>query len=65
MTEYIKVELTDGTVLDFNKKCDKVNYAGEIAHSFGGGGHRKAAGSTFNADDIQKGILNDLHFVYV
>lgn len=27
MKEYFKVRLTDGTVLDFDKKCDRVNYS--------------------------------------
>lgn len=39
---------------------DDIDLGGEIAHSFGGGGHRKAAGSTFNADDIKNIVLNEV-----
>lgn len=28
MKKYFKVRLTDGTVLDFDKKCDQVDYSG-------------------------------------
>lgn len=43
---------------------DDIDLGGEIAHSFGGGGHRKAAGSTFDADDIQVTVLGELFSIW-
>ena len=39
---------------------DDIDLGGEIAHSFGGGGHRKAAGSTFDAGRVRELALNDI-----
>lgn len=39
---------------------DDIDLGGEIAHSFGGGGHRKAAGSMFDAKEIRGMVLNEL-----
>ena len=36
---------------------DDIDLGGEIAHSFGGGGHRKAAGSSFDAGVIREMIV--------
>lgn len=35
---------------------DDIDLGGEIAHSFGGGGHRKAAGSNFDGDWVRNEI---------
>lgn len=40
---------------------DDIDLGGEIAHSFGGGGHRKAAGSTFDASAIKDAVL---HYIF-
>lgn len=37
---------------------DGIDLGGEIAHSYGGGGHRKAAGSTFDPDIAKSAVLN-------
>ena len=39
---------------------DDIDLGGEIAHSFGGGGHRKAAGSTFDSGAICNVVINDI-----
>ena len=39
---------------------DDIDLGGEIAHSFGGGGHRKAAGSTFDAERMKYLVMNDI-----
>lgn len=39
---------------------DDIDLGGEIAHSFGGGGHRKAAGSTFDASFVRSLVLGEL-----
>ena len=39
---------------------DDLDVGGTIAHSYGGGGHRKAAGSTFDAGYIQETILKEV-----
>lgn len=36
---------------------DGIDLGGEIAHSFGGGGHRKAAGSNFDAASVRDVVI--------
>lgn len=43
---------------------DDIDLGGEIAHSLGGGGHRKAAGNTFDANDIQETVLTELFSIW-
>lgn len=38
-----------------------IDLGGEIAHSFGGGGHRKAAGSSFDGDAVKDAVL---HYIF-
>lgn len=42
------IDISHGTV-SYRTIRDDVNLGTEIAHNYGGGGHPKAAGSTFNA----------------
>lgn len=37
---------------------EDIDLGGEIAHSYGGGGHKKAAGSRFNNESIFDNISN-------
>lgn len=39
---------------------ENIDLGGEIAHSFGGGGHRKAAGSTFDTNKIHDVVMKEL-----
>ena len=39
---------------------DDIDLGGEIAHSFGGGGHRKAAGSTFDGIGVRGVVINQI-----
>ncbi len=39
---------------------DDIDLGGEIAHSLGGGGHRKAAGSTFSGEDMQWIVIGNV-----
>jgi nanoRNase/pAp phosphatase (c-di-AMP/oligoRNAs hydrolase) len=40
---------------------DDIDLGGEIAHSFGGGGHRKAAGSNFDSNAVKDAVL---HYIF-
>lgn len=40
---------------------EDIDLGGEIAHSFGGGGHAKAAGSTFDRKAVME-IVTDVVF---
>lgn len=53
------IDISRGTV-SYRTVKDDIDLGGEIAHSFGGGGHRKAAGSTFNADAMKYLVLNQI-----
>lgn len=55
----VMVDICDGKI-SYRTIRDDIDLGGEIAHALGGGGHRKAAGSKFNADDIQETVLNAL-----
>ena len=47
------IDISKG-VVSFRSVKDDIDLGGEIAHSFGGGGHKKAAGSHFDADWVCK-----------
>ena len=47
------IDISKG-VVSFRSIKEDIDLGGEIAHSFGGGGHKKAAGSRFNAVEIGK-----------
>lgn len=53
------IDIARGTV-SYRTIRDDINLGGEIAHSFGGGGHRKAAGSTFDGAAIRGLVLGEL-----
>lgn len=53
------VDISKGLV-SYRTVRDDIDLGGEIAHSFGGGGHRKAAGSTFDAKDIGYIVLGNI-----
>lgn len=46
------IDISSGTV-SYRTIRDDIDVGGEIAHAYGGGGHPKAAGSTFDKDRIQ------------
>ena len=50
------IDISRGKV-SYRTVKDNIDVGMEIAHSFGGGGHKKAAGSTFDADDVQETVL--------
>jgi nanoRNase/pAp phosphatase (c-di-AMP/oligoRNAs hydrolase) len=39
---------------------EDIDLGQEIAHSFGGGGHRKAAGSSFDGNEMRSIVLNEV-----
>ena len=52
--EYVAmIDISRGAV-SFRSVKEDIDLGGEIAHSLGGGGHKKAAGSRFNAGEIGK-----------
>ena len=52
--EYVAmIDISKG-VVSFRSVKEDIDLGGEIAHSLGGGGHKKAAGSRFNAGEIGK-----------
>lgn len=53
------IDISRGTI-SYRTVRDDIDLGGEIAHSFGGGGHRKAAGSTFDAGEIRNLVLDAL-----
>lgn len=53
------IDISKGTV-SYRTIHDGIDLGGEIAHSFGGGGHRKAAGSSFDACEMRGIVLNEL-----
>lgn len=55
----VMIDLCNGK-LSFRTIRDNINLGVEISNLFGGGGHRKAAGSTFNAEYIQALVWNTL-----
>lgn len=53
------IDISSGNI---SYRCvrDDIDLGGEIAHSYGGGGHRKAAGSQFDVTMIQLLIINQI-----
>ena len=49
------IDISSGTV-SYRTIRDDIDVGGEIAHAYGGGGHPKAAGSTFDKDQIQRTV---------
>jgi oligoribonuclease NrnB/cAMP/cGMP phosphodiesterase (DHH superfamily) len=60
MLSYIAmIDISRGTV-SYRSIREDINLGTEIAHAYGGGGHPKAAGSTFNKEDIINIICDKL-----
>lgn len=58
--EYIAmIDICSGTV-SYRTVHEGIDLGGEIAHSFGGGGHKKAAGSTFDKNDVQIAVMEKI-----
>ena len=53
------IDISHGTV-SYRTTRDDIDLGGEIAHSFGGGGHRKAAGSTFDSVGARGVVINQI-----
>lgn len=53
------IDIGDGKV-SFRCTREGLDLGGEIAHSFGGGGHKKAAGSTFNVDLVRDLVISEV-----
>lgn len=51
----VMVDVAHGTV-SYRTVRDDIDLGGEIAHAYGGGGHPKAAGSTFDKEQIQRTV---------
>lgn len=49
------IDISNGRV-SYRTVKGEINVGGEIAHAYGGGGHPKAAGSTFDKDQIQRTV---------
>ena len=49
------IDISNGRV-SYRTVKGKIDVGGEIAHAYGGGGHPKAAGSTFDKDQIQRTV---------
>lgn len=49
------IDISSGAV-SYRTIRDDIDVGGEIAHAYGGGGHPKAAGSTFDKDRIQRTV---------
>ena len=53
------IDISDGKV-SFRCTREGLDLGGEIAHSFGGGGHKKAAGSTFDVTAVRDLIVGEV-----
>ena len=53
------VDIWDGKV-SYRTVREDLDVGGTIAHSFGGGGHQKAARSTFDGWDVRDLIIRDV-----
>lgn len=51
----VMVDVAHGTV-SYRTIREDIDLGGEIAHAYGGGGHPKAAGSTFDKEQIQRTV---------
>ena len=50
------IDICKGTV-SYRSVREDIDLGGEIAHSFGGGGHQKAAGSTFDGKLMMEMVI--------
>lgn len=50
------IDISRGAV-SYRTIREDIDVGGEIAHSYGGGGHQKAAGSSFDVDSVQEDVL--------
>ena len=53
------IDISKG-VVSFRSVKDDIDLGGEIAHSLGGGGHKKAAGSTFKVSEVNGYLLRNV-----
>lgn len=53
------IDIADGKV-SYRTAKDNLDLGGEIAHSFGGGGHRKAAGSVFDGIRVREMVVREV-----
>ena len=53
------IDISNGRV-SYRTIHDGIDLGGEIAHSYGGGGHRKAAGSNFDGCGMRAGVIQNL-----
>ena len=53
------IDICDGKV-SYRTVRDDLDVGGTIAHSFGGGGHQKAAGSTFDGWDVRDLVIREV-----
>lgn len=51
----VMINISSGAV-SYRTVREDIDLGGEIAHSYGGGGHKKAAGSTFDKERIQRTV---------
>ena len=53
------VDMSNGTV-SYRTVKEDIDLGGEIAHSHGGGGHKKAAGSQFDISVIRDLVIREV-----
>lgn len=56
------IDISRGAV-SYRTIRDDIDVGLSIAHGYGGGGHRRAAGSTFNKDTVINGILSNVFHI--
>lgn len=57
---YIAIINVDGGTVSYRSVKDDIHLGESIAHSYGGGGHAKAAGSTFDRDRVEMMVMYEL-----
>lgn len=61
--DYISmIDIGNGGV-SYRTVREDIDLGGEIAHSFGGGGHRNAAGSSFDGERVRRVVMKELFLV--
>lgn len=55
--EYVAIVNISTGQVSYRTISDDINLGTEIAHAYGGGGHPKAAGSTFNINDAVQNLI--------
>lgn len=53
------IDISHGTV-SYRTTSENIDLGGEIAHSYGGGGHRKAAGNTFDISVVRELVVREV-----